>query len=291
MTVLKIFKLPDHSLDLYFMGYSERLRFSDLEHDLNLTCCADSSDSVSPEADHTNREGVIELSYNYGTSNASDSDRPKSLHGSGYLCITVDYLQGALQRLRSANFPIQTGPNLGRSQRTAFVKDPDGYWIALTARNANLRSPEIAFTDIKTYRMNHTMLQTKDPDASVAFYRDVLGMKVLQVSANEESDTRFCYLSYVFHNTVTNPRTSESRLGSMEGLLCLASGQGFQDENGAYYRNDKSQSGDFGHIAIAVEDVTEFCNEMDARGVLWQKRLMDGPFRVAFAVDPDGYVS
>lgn len=118
-------------------------------------------------------------------------------------------------------------------------------------------------------RILHTMLRTGDLDRSIAFYTDVLGMKLLR------------------------------RKDYPEGKFTLAF-VGFDDESkGAVieltynWGVDRYDMGDaYGHIAVQVDDVHQACREIRDRG---GKVIRDaGPMNagstvIAFIEDPDGY--
>jgi len=118
-------------------------------------------------------------------------------------------------------------------------------------------------------RLLHTMLRVGNLDKSVAFYRDVLGMRELR------------------------------RKDYPDGKFTLAfMGYGHESENTVLeltynWDTDKYDLGNaFGHIAIEVADVYQAAADMKASGA---KCLRDaGPMNpgtpiIAFFEDPDGY--
>lgn len=118
-------------------------------------------------------------------------------------------------------------------------------------------------------RLLHTMLRVGDLDRSLAFYTEVLGMRLLR------------------------------RQDYPEGRFTLAF-VGFQDESeGAVLElthNWDTASYDlgngYGHIAIAVPDAYKACEELRARGgkvVREAGPMKHGTTVIAFVEDPDGY--
>lgn len=74
----------------------------------------------------------------------------------------------------------------------AFAKDPDGYWIELCNR-----SPKAEFQD--KFNLSQTMIRVKDPEKSLAFYRDLLGMTLL--SKSNKGDFTVYFLAHLEPNT------------------------------------------------------------------------------------------
>jgi len=118
-------------------------------------------------------------------------------------------------------------------------------------------------------RILHTMLRVGDLDRSIAFYTDVLGMKLLR--RNDYPGGKFT-LAFV----------------------------GFQDEaDGAVleltynWGVDKYELGNaYGHIAIEVEDAYKTCDLVRERGgkiISEAGPMKHGTTILAFIEDPDGY--
>lgn len=118
-------------------------------------------------------------------------------------------------------------------------------------------------------RILHTMLRVGDLDKSLAFYTEVLGMRLLR------------------------------RKDYPEGRFTLAF-VGYQDEaDGAVLElthNWDTASyeigGGFGHIALEVEDAYRACEDIAARGgkvVRPAGPMKHGTTVIAFVEDPDGY--
>lgn len=87
-------KLPqkEAKFDLYFLGY-------------------DSAKAASGGNARSDREGLIELTHNYGTE-SDDSYKPNNgnkdpLKGFGHTCISVDNIQAACKRLEDAGVRFQ----------------------------------------------------------------------------------------------------------------------------------------------------------------------------------------
>lgn len=118
-------------------------------------------------------------------------------------------------------------------------------------------------------RILHTMLRVGNLDRSLAFYTEVLGMKLLRHS--DYPDGRFT-LAFV----------------------------GYQDESEAAvlelthnWDTSSYDLGDgYGHIALEVPDAYKACEDIKARGgkvVREAGPMKHGTTVIAFVEDPDGY--
>jgi lactoylglutathione lyase len=118
-------------------------------------------------------------------------------------------------------------------------------------------------------RLLHTMVRVGDLDRSIAFYTDMLGMKLLRRQDYPEGKFTLAFVGYgdEASNTVIeltyNWGVAEYELG-----------------NG------------FGHIALEVDDVYRAADEIRQRGgtILREAGPMNaGTTIIAFVADPDGY--
>ena len=118
-------------------------------------------------------------------------------------------------------------------------------------------------------RILHTMLRVGDLDRSLAFYTEVLGMRLLR------------------------------RMDFPDGQFTLAF-VGFQDEQeGAVLELTHNWGTDsydlgtgFGHVAVEVDDAYDACERVKARGgkvVREAGPMKHGTTVIAFVEDPDGY--
>lgn len=113
MSLIETKQMKDAGFDLYFMAYN-------------------GPQSVSKDNHWTDREGIIELTHNYGTEDKSGQvyhNGNKSPQGFGHTCISVDNIQAACKRISDAGYKFQKKLEDGRMHNIAFVLDPDEYWV------------------------------------------------------------------------------------------------------------------------------------------------------------------
>lgn len=118
-------------------------------------------------------------------------------------------------------------------------------------------------------RILHTMLRVGDLDKSIAFYTDVLGMRLLRRNDYPGGKFTLAFLGY----------QDEAEGAVLE--LTYNWGVESYDLGTAY-----------GHIAIEVEDACKACDLVKQRGgkVISEAASMQGSATVlAFIEDPDGY--
>ena len=127
-------------------------------------------------------------------------------------------------------------------------------------------------------RLNHTMLRVRDPEASLNFYRDHLGMEL--VGRRDFSEAAFSLYFLSFPGTSTD-----------EGVLELTHNHGTESDPAFQpYHNGNSDPRGFGHICITVDDLDTAVAGFDAAGWSVIKRPESGAMRgLAFVEDPDGY--
>jgi lactoylglutathione lyase len=118
-------------------------------------------------------------------------------------------------------------------------------------------------------RILHTMLRVGDLSRSIAFYTDVLGMKLLRTTDRPEQKYTLAFVGF----------DTEDR----QAVLELTYNYGVEHyELGTAY----------GHIAIEVPDAQGTCATVKARGGKVTREagpVKGGTTVIAFVEDPDGY--
>ena len=119
----------------------------------------------------------------------------------------------------------------------------------------------------------HTMLRVGNLDRSIAFYQDVLGMKL--VSRRDYPEGRFT-LAFMGEQD----RVDGVQLGAELELTHNWDTPGYELGNA------------YGHIALEVVDAYKACDDVKARGgkvVREAGPMKHGTTVIAFVEDPDGY--
>ncbi|MDD2746702.1 MAG: lactoylglutathione lyase [Acidithiobacillus ferrooxidans] len=118
-------------------------------------------------------------------------------------------------------------------------------------------------------RILHTMLRVGDLDRAIAFYTEVLGMRLLRRNDYPEGKFTLAFVGYQNENA-----------GAVIELTY----------NWSVERYDLGDG--FGHIAIEVEDAVAACDGIRQRGgkvVREAGPMKHGNTVIAFVEDPDGY--
>ncbi|MFD2191099.1 lactoylglutathione lyase [Pistricoccus aurantiacus] len=115
----------------------------------------------------------------------------------------------------------------------------------------------------------HTMVRVSDLDASLHFYRDLLGME--EVSRQENEKGRF---TLVF---LAAPKDRERAEEDQTPMLELT--HNWDPEEYGSGRN-------FGHLAYRVADIYALCEKLQDNGVTINRPPRDG--HMAFVKSPDG---
>ena len=119
-------------------------------------------------------------------------------------------------------------------------------------------------------RLLHTMLRVGDLEKSIAFYTQLLGMKLLRSQEYPEGEYTLAFVGYQDEADST--------------VLELTYNWG---------KRDYDIGTAFGHIALAIDDIYETCEVLASEGVNIIR--MPGPMKddvsilIAFVEDPDGY--
>lgn len=118
-------------------------------------------------------------------------------------------------------------------------------------------------------RMLHTMLRVANLEKSIQFYTQVMGMKLLRQSDNQEYRYTLAFVGYA----------AESEQAVLE--LTWNWDTDCYDMGNAY-----------GHVAFGVEDIYALCDDIKARGGDVYREpgpVKGGSTVIAFVRDPDGY--
>lgn len=118
-------------------------------------------------------------------------------------------------------------------------------------------------------RLLHTMLRVGDLDRSIAFYTEVLGMRLLRRKDYPEGRFTLAFVSY-----------QDEADGAAIELTHNWDTPQYDLGNG------------YGHVALAVEDVYAACDRIREKGGKITREpgpMKHGSTILAFVEDPDGY--
>jgi lactoylglutathione lyase len=118
-------------------------------------------------------------------------------------------------------------------------------------------------------RILHTMLRVGDLDKSIAFYTDVMGMKLLRKRDNEEYRYTLAFVGY-----------QEESEGAVLELTHNWDTSEYDLGNG------------YGHVALEVDDIYATCatiEKMNGKITRAPGPVKGGTTVIAFVEDPDGY--
>lgn len=144
-TMLRI-KDPEASLAFYQnvfgMTLLRRTEHPGGEFTLYFLACTQSDDEVPTDEDKRRayihgRQGILELTHNWGTENDPDAhyhNGNSEPQGYGHICFTVPDLDAAVAWMDKNDVTFQKRPEDGNMKHIAFVRDPDDYWIELVGR-------------------------------------------------------------------------------------------------------------------------------------------------------------
>ncbi|KAK8131561.1 lactoylglutathione lyase [Apiospora sp. TS-2023a] len=272
MSLIKKLEFPDNKFDLYFLAY-------------------DSPGALSSGNSTFDRRTTTAPRMTTTTRSTTATREPH--RGFGHICISVDNIQSACNRIEQAGYKFQKKLTDGRMKHIAFALDPDGYWVEIVSLKAGTKGADDpnepsdpSATDVKTYRMNHTMIRVKDAEKSLKFYQETMGMTLLRTVEQESAGFNLYFLGY--------PGTKGVPEGGFtadyEGLLELTWNYGTEKDESFKYHDGNSQPQGFGHICVSVDHLDSACERLENMKVSWKKRLTDGRMKnVAFVLDPDGY--
>jgi len=127
-----------------------------------------------------------------------------------------------------------------------------------------------AIADTDKFRFLHTMIRVRDLDASLQFYTDLLGMKLLRKRDYPSGKFTLAFVGYGDESSNTVIELTHNW------------GQAEPYDLGSA----------FGHLAVGVPDVYKTCERLAAAGVKIPRPagpMAHGGSVIAFIEDPDGY--
>ena len=145
-------------------------------------------------------------------------------------------------------------------------------------------------TDTTGFVLNQTMLRIKDPSRSIPFYRDVLGMTLLDRFDFPDMEFSLYFMGYPTEVIPTDRSARAKWIFDQPALLELTHNHGTESDTSSSYHDGNSEPRGFGHIGISVPDVYAACDRLESLGVEFVKRPDEGSMKgLAFVKDPDGY--
>ncbi|KAK9437940.1 hypothetical protein VB005_08945 [Metarhizium brunneum] len=268
LSVIQKLSFPENSFDLYFLGN-------------------DAPTAPSHGKFTFDRQGLIELTHNYGTEDepgftVSNGNSEPHL-GFTRFTISVNDVQAASKVLRDAGYSFRQDP-CSNNTTSVIALDPDGYWVQIIEQRVSRLSP--GTESHWSHRTNQIVLRVKDAEVSIRYYVETLGMSLVKSINNSVERSTLYLLGYPSEGPFEDGQDVSAR----EGMLGLLWHHGTEKKDGFRYHNGNEHPQGFGHICISVDDINAACERLESLGVAWKKRLTDGKMKnVAFLLDPDNY--
>lgn len=144
------------------------------------------------------------------------------------------------------------------------------------------------------YVFNQTMMRIKDPERTLKFYSEVLGMTLVKKLDFPAMEFTLYFMAALSpeqrEQWSTNQDTRITQTFSRPAMLELTHNWGDENKPELSFHSGNEEPKGFGHIGFAVPDIDAACERFETLGVEFQKRPQDGNMKgIAFIKDPDGY--
>nr|CAB3249362.1 lactoylglutathione lyase-like [Phallusia mammillata] len=142
----------------------------------------------------------------------------------------------------------------------------------------------------KDFIMQQTMMRVKDPKKSLAFYSQVLGMRLLHTIHMPSMKFSIYFMGYADPKDIPSDEKKRKEWTFRQpGTVELTHNWGTESDDSTYHNGNSDPRG-FGHIGISVPDVYAACKRFDEFGVEYIKTPDGGKMKgLAFIKDPDSY--
>ncbi|XP_073412380.1 lactoylglutathione lyase-like [Dendrobates tinctorius] len=153
-------------------------------------------------------------------------------------------------------------------------------------------TPELSDVDSATqdFIFQQTMLRIKDPQKSLKFYNKCLGMSLLL--KRDFPSMKFSQYVMGYEDSKDIPADMKEREAwaySCKATVVLTHNWGNRIDDKPFHNGNSDPLG-FGHIGIAVPDVSAACQRFEQLGVTLQKKPDEVRRKgLTFIEDPDGY--
>ena len=235
------------------------------------------------------RTGVIELRCLIGVSPDVKiySGNSAPYRGYGHICFAVSNLEEAQKQFLAKGIEFTKKFDEGSLKNIAFILDPDQYWIELIENEIN-KKPNVY--EITSNRMNHTMFRIKDPEISLKFYRDVLGMKLYSKRVFPSVNFTLYVLGYEHDPDYVEGLETPLQLSQRESILELTHEWGTENDDsfeGYYVFGEDPMAIGFEHVSISSKNSAAFIEYLESAGVKFLSKDQDKG--IATITDPDGW--
>ncbi|KAG5421723.1 GLO1 [Candida metapsilosis] len=243
------------------------------------------------------REGVVELCYNHGGTEEINNGNGEKDKGFGHVCISVDNIEAAQEQFLANGVRFKKKLSDGRQHNIAFLlSDPEDYWVEVIENGIDKKENK---TDVSSYKLNHTMIRVKDPEASLKFYRS-LGFKLFTKKDFPEAKFSLYFLGYSHDPNFKEGTMDWEDQSKRESILELTHNWGTEAADSdfkGYHNGNSTDNGEvqgYGHICISCEDPAKFCQELEqayGEKLDWSVKFNQGKAvkGIAFIRDPDTY--
>lgn len=234
---------------------------------------------------------LLELLHVHGTeklvSTPYVNGNVEPYRGFGHIAFNTEDVYEACEKLEAAGVGFQKKPNEGRMKGLAFALDPDGYWVEIVSRAKNTGFGV-------DYNLSQTMLRVKDVGKSLAFYRDLLGMKV-------ETELHFKEAAFSLYFLGGGHADPGDGLVADEGeqmaavkklfwpILELTHNHGTESDDDFQYYTGRGEKQGFGSVGFISEDAAasvKIAKEKGYEVISEVGALLPG---MGIVADPDGY--
>ncbi|CZT98797.1 lactoylglutathione lyase [Plasmodium falciparum Santa Lucia] len=254
----------------------------------------------------------LELTYNHNSQEKLSNGNNENDRGFGHIAFNCNDVIEQCDNLFKKNVKFHKLPHETKMKTIGFALDPNNYWIEIVKR-----SNQVKWKNYKNItNFSQTMIRVKNPEKSLYFYIHILGMKLIHVKHCSDFSLYFLKSNYAcaennkemiedqsnkntneiydfnsLKNSYQTDEDYENFKQSWEPVLELTHNHGTEDDDNFSYHNGNTEPRGFGHIGFLVNDLENYCKELETLNVTFKKKVTEGLMKnIAFIYDPDNYV-